>query len=130
MMPQVTPESTAVVSLLAGAFFVLSGAAAQAQDRWAAIAVDGTGHWGYAYGKPDRLSAESEAFGGCGVQSCKIEFAEQARCLAFAESRAGGYWYGTGYGASEDAVVSTAKGGCSAGAPAGTCQVLKVVCGS
>jgi hypothetical protein len=125
-MPQVTIKSTAVVSLFAGAFFVLSGAAAQAQDRWAAIAIDGAGHWGYAYGKPNRPSAESGALGGCGAPGCKIESAEQARCLAFAESRAGGYWYGMGYGATEDAVVSTAKGGCSAGAPAGTCQVLKV----
>lgn len=112
--------------LCAGAFLALPSAGAPAQ-KWAAVAIDGKGRYGYAYGKPTRPAAVSSALKGCG-DGCRLELAGQARCIAFVESRSGGYWYGTGFGPSEDSALATARRGCAAKAPAGSCSVVKVGC--
>jgi hypothetical protein len=114
------------IACAVGAFLALPTTAALAQ-QWAAIAIDGKGRYGYAYGKPTRPEAENGALKGCG-QGCKLELAGQARCIAFVESRKGGYWYGTGFGPSEDKALATAKRGCEAKAPAGTCATVKSGC--
>jgi hypothetical protein len=124
-MRKFVARSLSVGIVCAGAFLVLPSIAF-AQD-WAAIAIDGKGQWGYAYGKPTRPAAEAGALKGCGA-GCRIELAGQARCVAFADSRKGGYWYGTGFGPSEDKAVATAKRGCAARAPADTCRVVKSGC--
>lgn len=96
--------------------------------RWVAIAVDGKGRWGYAHNHATAAQARAAALKGCG-SGCRIESAAQNRCFAFAESRRGGYWYGVSIGPTQNSVVSGARGGCAAGAPANSCRIVKTVCG-
>jgi hypothetical protein len=126
-MPVIARKSLQVAILAAGAFFTLSASTAQAQ--WAAIAIDRIGHWGYALGKPSRETAVEAATKGCGATGCKVEGAGKARCLAYVESRANGFWFGTGFGPSQGAAESTAMQGCNkGGAPKDTCKVIKAAC--
>jgi hypothetical protein len=96
--------------------------------EWAAVAADGQGRWGFAVGMQSEADARSGALGGCGSASCKIEGIAQAECIAYAESRSGGYWYGLGVDHTKWLVQSVAQGGCSKGAPAGTCKLVDARC--
>src|ERR1700733_4333715 len=78
-----------------GAIGIPSPAGAQG---WMAVAADSRGHWGYAFGERTSARARAEALRGCGVRGCDIQETARARCLAYVESRAGGYWYGVGIG--------------------------------
>jgi hypothetical protein len=113
--------------LCASASMAIPSTAAPPQT-WAAIAIDGKGHWGYAYGKPNRASAQTGAIKGCGAPDCRIELVGQARCLAFVDSKVGGYWYGTGFAPTQEGALGTARRGCAARAPAGTCRDIKAGC--
>jgi hypothetical protein len=83
---------TALVGLYLAIAIVLPVVGAHADGGWVAIARDGSGYWGYANDYPDSRSAASAALRGCGHGGCKLAFSERANCLAYAESRAGGYW--------------------------------------
>ena len=133
-MMKFAARSLLIVGVLGAATcFVLPSAAALFRKapakKWAAIAIDGKGAWGYAYGKPTRPDAVKGALNGCGKPTCKLELAGQAQCVAFVDSRSGGYWYGTGFGPSEEKAIATAKRGCAAKAPADSCRVVKAGCG-
>jgi Domain of unknown function (DUF4189) len=114
-----------VFALGLGTLGALSPADAQ---RWVSVAANGKGRWGYAFGKATSENARAEALRGCG-HGCHDEVTTRARCLAYVDSRSRGYWYGVGVGPTESAVLATARRGCGAGAPAGTCRAVKVVCG-
>jgi len=119
-------RSVVIGSLVAGAGLAWSGTAAQAQN-WVSIAVDSAGHWGWQFAagyQASRLGAISN----CSAPGCRALFTERAWCMAFAESHAGGYWYGDAYGSDRRSVISIAMGGCRAGAPAGTCQLTRWEC--
>jgi hypothetical protein len=97
---------------------------------WGALAADGKGAWGYAVGYGTDTSAKSAALKGCGNRQCKLAVAGQARCYAYFESKAGGYWYGLALHTSLETAVSVARQGCTKGAPAGSCQLVKSGCAS
>ena len=101
--------------------------AAHASGPRMAVAVDGRGHWGYAWTSGVRSPAAA-ALHYCGHTSCHLEANGAGRCMAFYESRAGGYWYGVGIGNSLRQVERIASHGCSIGAPAGTCRAVKSFC--
>jgi tetratricopeptide (TPR) repeat protein len=109
------------------------GSAVKAQlptsGPWAAIAADGNGRWGHAVGQPSQDVARNAALKGCGGSGCKILDALQARCIAYAESREGGYWYFGFLGPNESAVQNNALNACNKAAPAGSCKLLKSICG-
>ena len=56
-----------------------------------AVAADSKGRWGYAFGERTSARAQAEALRGCGALGCDIQETARARCLAYVESRAGGY---------------------------------------
>lgn len=101
---------------------------------WASIAFDPAGYWGYAYGKNSSEEAQRDAWLGCGSSrfnllgappiNCQIGFAAKTKCIAFAESRAGGYWVGFAFGNDRESVKNTALSGCAQGAPGGSCAVI------
>ena len=95
---------------------------------WAAIAADGSGGWGYAVGQPSRDEARNAALKDCGGSGCKILDALKFRCIAYVESRQGGYWYFAWIGPNESNVQSKALNGCDKAAPAGSCKLVKSIC--
>lgn len=96
---------------------------------WAAIAADGNGRWGYAVGQPSHDVAANAALTDCDGSGCKILGALKASCLASAESREGGYWYFGFLGFNEAAVQNKTLNACNNAAPAGSCKLLKSICG-
>jgi len=69
-----------------------SGMPVQAHAQgWVAVAADSKGRWGYAFGERTSALARAEALRGCGARGCDIQETARARCLAYVESRAGGY---------------------------------------
>jgi hypothetical protein len=106
-----------------------SPASPPSSGPWAAIAVDGNGHWGYAVGQPSPDVAKTAALQGCGGGACKILDALQARCIAYAESRAGGYWYFGLFGPDARSVENNAMSACWKAAPPNSCALVKAVCG-
>jgi hypothetical protein len=98
------------------------------KGQWAAIAADGKGRWGYGTKFDSADGARKAALAGCG-SGCKVEISAQNRCIAYAESKAGGYWYGASIGRTQNAVTAAARNACAAGAPKGSCKVVRVLCG-
>ena len=96
---------------------------------WAAIATDGNGRWGYAVEQPSQDVARTAALKDCGGSGCKVLDALQASCIAYAESREGGYWYFGYFGPNESAVQNDALNACNKAAPAGSCKLVKSICG-
>jgi hypothetical protein len=72
-------------------------------------------------------AAGADAVSRCGG-NCRVVMTGRGRCVAFADSSSGGYWYGHAYGSDAEAVRRIAIDGCSAGAPAGTCRIKHVNC--
>lgn len=94
---------------------------------YAAVAVNGRGAWGASLGLMSRGAAGADAVRRCG-NTCRVVMVGPGRCVAFADSSSGGYWYGHAYGSQPGPVRRTALQGCSAGAPAGTCRIKHVNC--
>jgi tetratricopeptide (TPR) repeat protein len=96
---------------------------------WAAIAADGKGLWGYSLSQPSQDAAANAALEDCG-DDCKIigDRALEASCIAYVESRQGGYWYFGYLGANESAVQDNAMNACNKAAPAGSCKLVKSLC--
>ena len=101
--------------------------AAPRAPGYAAAAVDGRGAWGASLGRSTRNEAGADAVRRCGG-NCRVVMVGPGRCVAFADSSSGGYWYGHAYGNDNEAVRRIAMQGCSAGAPRGTCHVKHVNC--
>ena len=99
-----------------------------AKGPWGALAADGKGRWGYAIGYATEEFARAAAVKGCGGGTCKAALAAQMRCYAYYESRTRGYWYGMALDGSLQRAISTARGFCEKGAPAGTCKEMKAQC--
>jgi hypothetical protein len=95
---------------------------------FAALAANGKGFWGYAVGQVSDEAARDAALKGCGQAVCKIAISGQNRCIAYYESRTGGYWYGLALGPTLAGVLRVARSGCTKGAPAGTCKLVKQIC--
>jgi hypothetical protein len=119
-------KSRLLGSLTAGVIFALSAPASQAQD-WVSVAVDQMGHWGWQF-DPDYNGARDRALDHCGAPGCGTRFTVRNRCIAYVESHVGGYWFGVAHSESRKEVANIAMGACSEGAPASTCQIVKVHC--
>jgi hypothetical protein len=98
--------------------------------RWSAIAADGKGRWGVALHEQNEQKAKSVAIKECrerGGLRCGA-FAGPVSCYAYFESKTGGYWYGLALHSSRTTAEQVARQGCSKGAPAGTCKLVKSDC--
>ena len=116
-----------VLLSLAGVAFTYPDPAVAQSPGYAAVAVDGHGLWGASLGLSTPQAAGHDAVSRCG-EKCRVVMTGRGRCVAFADSSSGGYWYGHAYGDDAEAVRRTAMQGCSAGAPRGTCRVKHVNC--
>jgi hypothetical protein len=97
--------------------------------RWSALAADGKGSWGFAANQPNERQAKRLAVQSCGAPlRCRIAVAGPVGCYAYFESKAGGYWYGLALHSSRNTAEQVARLGCSKGAPAGTCKLVKSNC--
>ena len=126
-MRRITMLTAAALAALlpAAAFAEFTGAPPPAQ---VAVAADGQGRWGYTITRVGQtVDPSAAALRNCGP-GCRIEAKGDATCVAYFESRAGGYWYGVGIGKSAQQVEKTALHGCALGDPAGTCRGLKSTC--
>jgi len=100
---------------------------ASGTSGYAAVAVNGHGAWGASLGLATANAAGFDAVRRCGG-NCRVVMTGAGRCVAFADSSSGGYWYGHAYGNDSEAVRRIALQGCSSGAPRGTCSVQHVNC--
>jgi hypothetical protein len=98
---------------------------------WSAFATDSRGRSGYAVHRADKNTASTQALNGCGgaAQGCKVFWTTNDRCVSFAESRSGGYWYAAGGGTSDAQARQNATRLCQSGkAPANSCKVTGAWC--
>ena len=100
----------------------------QTKARYAAVAIDGRGAWGASLGFTTSQAASADAVRRCGGGACRAVMTGRGRCVGFADSSSGGYWYGNAYGDNAAVVRRIALQGCSGSAPAGTCRVRHVNC--
>ncbi len=91
------------------------------------FAADGAGKWSFVVSRGNPNAAAAQALSQCG-SGCTLQAREPGRCVAIAESRAGGYWFGIGIGNTASRVEATALHGCRIGAPSGTCRIVKEHC--
>jgi hypothetical protein len=117
-----------LLTIATAATVILSATSAARAGGYASVAVDGRGAWGASLGQPTPNAAGADAVSRCGGGNCRVVMTGPGRCVAFADSSQGGYWYGHAYGDNAEAVRKIAMEGCSAGAPAGTCQIKHVNC--
>lgn len=99
--------------------------------EWAAFASDGNGNWGYAVGKTAEQQAKDLALNGCGGagKGCKVFWTTNDKCVSYAESRTGGYWYAADGGSSQDQARQKALQVCQSGsAPPNSCKTTVAWC--
>jgi len=97
---------------------------AAATNVWSAFAASPRGYWGYATFQSSQQKASDLAFNGCGgdKNGCKTFWTTTDKCVSFAESRAGGYWYAAGSGNDAQQALANALKFCQSGtAPQGSC---------
>jgi uncharacterized protein YkwD len=96
-----------------------------ASNEWSAFAASGKGYWGYAVFKATEQEASNLAFNGCGGNNngCKTFWTTKDKCVSFADSTQGGYWYAAGGGNDQDQAKQNAVKFCQSGsAPANSCK--------
>jgi Domain of unknown function (DUF4189) len=105
-------------------------ACVNALGGWAAIANSSTGYWGYAHSRMDEATARADAVKGCGNQaaSCTFVHSGQAPCLAYAEGRAAGFYFGIGFHQSSQLATQVAMNGCSGGDSKRGCRIVGSFC--
>ena len=113
--------------VLALACALIGGPGAQAAPQdWVSVAVDQAGHWSWQFDSNPE-AAISGAINRCAAR-CKTAFTVRARCIAYAESRVTGYWFGAGHGEGHGDARFMALERCKGSAPAQTCRVIKEQC--
>lgn len=98
---------------------------AASNNVWSAFAASPKGYWGYATFQSSQQKASDLAFNGCGgaKNGCKTFWTTTDKCVSFAESRAGGYWYAAGGGNDGQQAIANALKFCQSGtAPPGSCR--------
>jgi len=98
---------------------------AASTNIWSAFAASPKGYWGYATFQSSKEKASQLAFNGCGgaKNGCKTFWTTTDKCVCFAESRAGGYWYAAGGGNDGQQALANALKFCQSGtAPANSCR--------
>ena len=102
-----------------------SAGTANAAGAWSAFATDSRGRWGVAAHRASQSVASAEALNGCGgaAAGCKVFWTTSDRCVSYAESRSGGYWYAAGGGGTDAEARQKAMGFCQSGkAPPNSCK--------
>lgn len=92
---------------------------------WSAFATDSRGRWGVATHRPDKNAASVQALSSCGGAGagCKVFWTTVDRCVSYAESRSGGYWYAAASGTTDAEARRKAISSCQSGkAPANSCK--------
>ena len=98
---------------------------ATAGNVWSGFAASSKGYWGYATFQANQQKASDLAFDGCGgaKNGCKTFWTTTDKCVSFAESRSGGYWYAAGGGNDAQQALANALKFCQSGtAPPGSCR--------
>ncbi len=98
---------------------------------WSSFASNGKGNWGYATYYATQADAQNLAVNGCGGagNGCKAFWTTNAKCVAYAESRQGGYWYAAGGANDANQANQNALKFCQSGsAPAGSCKTTLTKC--
>ncbi len=119
-------KSLLIGVIVAGAISSGIGARAQNEQDWVSVALDHNGRWAWQF-DPNRDAAERRALNRCG-SACESVFTERARCVAYAESRSGGYHYSATHGSSHEEANTEALTNCARVAPANTCRLVKSHC--
>lgn len=104
---------------------------ATAGGGFSAFASDGRGRWGFSVFQADQGRAQGLALNGCGGAGigCKVFFTTADRCVAYAESRQGGYWFAAGSSTTPQRASNNAIRLCQSGtAPAGSCKATVTRC--
>jgi len=102
-----------------------------AGGEWSAFAASNGGRWGFAAHYANAAAANAAALSGCGGAGagCRVFWTTRDRCVSFAESRSGGYWYAAGGGGNEAIARQNALRFCQSGrAPPGSCRNTGVWC--
>ena len=103
--------------------------AAGGRGAWSAFSIGADGHWGQGVHRDSFADASRAAMAECGNAGCKVTTSTTDRCVAFAESRQGGFWWAVGGGLTEANASANAVRYCQNGtAPAGSCGVARVSC--
>jgi pathogenesis-related protein 1 len=98
---------------------------------WSAFATDAKGNWGYGAHWADQQHARNLAVDGCGGTGigCKVFWTTRDKCVAYAESRQGGFWYAAGGGGTKAQANQNALKFCQSGtAPPNSCKVVVAEC--
>ena len=98
---------------------------------WSAFASDAKGNWGYGTHWATVDVAKQLALKGCGGAGigCKVFWTTQDKCVAYAHSKKGGYWYAGGGGTSDQQAKQNAIKFCQSGsAPPNSCVIAVAEC--
>lgn len=101
------------------------------RGEWSAFASDSNGNWGYGAHWATEQIAHKLAVDGCGSTGigCKVFWTTKDRCVSYAESRIGGFWYAAGGGNSQQQAVQNAIRFCQSGtAPPSSCKSIVAEC--
>jgi hypothetical protein len=118
----VKPQSTPIGGVTGGE---------PARGEWSAFATNSNGRWGYATHYATAQDAQNLAVNGCGGsgKGCKTFWTTKDKCVAYAESRQGGFWYAAGGGGSAQQANQNALKYCQSGtAPPGSCKTTVTRC--
>jgi uncharacterized protein YkwD len=110
---------------------VVAGGGEPARGEFSAFATNAQGRWGYATHYATAQDAQNLAVNGCGGagQGCKTFWTTKDKCVAYAESRQGGYWYAAGGGGGAQQANQNALKYCQSGtAPPGSCKTTVTKC--
>lgn len=108
-----------------------AGGGQPGRGEWSAFATNSKGNWGYATHYASAQDAQNLAVNGCGGagQGCKAFWTTKDKCVAYAESRQGGFWYAAGGGGSAQVANQNALKYCQSGtAPPGSCKTTVTKC--
>ena len=98
---------------------------------WSVFAANKKGLWGYGVNYDTEAEALTAAVNGCGgyVKGCAVFYSAKDKCVAYAESRQGGYWYAAGSAGNGQQADQNALKYCQSGtAPSGSCKVIFSKC--
>jgi hypothetical protein len=100
-------------SMVAAAALVLGlGSTAQAAGTWNAFALDYEGGYGYGLGLDSEQEAKDAALKECAKRTCEVVFSAESECIAVADNRDDGYWYGYAWGKTLTGTETIALGYC------------------
>ena len=105
-----------------------TGSGGNQRGPFSAFASNGSGHWGYGTHWATVDIAKQLALKGCG-SGCKVFWTTQDKCVAYAHSTKGGYWYAAGGAPTDQQAKQNALKFCQSGsAPPNSCVIAAAEC--